>query len=95
MASMFYRQYWLRSYGWHLLGASLSHPVLGTTSHWLFIASVPMLILIHYESGYKEELQMDRLPLASGFIMERYLNAVELITPLHLWVKISVWSTVI
>ncbi len=26
MASLFYRQYFLRSYGWHLLGASLSHP---------------------------------------------------------------------
>ena len=42
-----------------------------------------MLILIHYESGYKEELQMDRLPLAVGFIMNRYLNAVERINSLE------------
>jgi len=85
-----------RNFGWHLLGTSLSHPVLGTTSHWLFIASMPMLILIHYESGHKEELQMDRLPLASGFIMERYFNAVERITPAtHIWAAASIWSKAI
>ena len=51
--------------------------------------------MLVYRHINEEELWMDRPPLASGFIMERYLNAVELITPLHLWVKISIWSTVI